>query len=130
MSDVTLFPRSIYMEIESLRLIIINNPKYKNSQKNSGKKKKKEKKKKWRCSLSKTRLRRRRSHRDCRRPRSQYDPGRVRPLFLFLGFFFSFSDEHIFSVVVVFFCCCRVSGFFFFLSCLMNTYFVLLCFLF
>ena len=82
------------------------------AKKNLGKKKKKEKKKRWRCSSSKTRLRRPRLLRDLgrsaiqagARPRSQRNPGLVRPLFLFLGFFF------------------------FFFSSLMNTYFLLLWF--
>ena len=51
MSNVALFPRGIYMEIESLRLdfypkiIIINDPKCKNSKKSGRKEKKKRERK-------------------------------------------------------------------------------------
>ena len=62
-------------------------------------KKKKEKKKKWRCSLGKTRPRQTQA---AARPRSQRDPGRMWPLFLFFFFFF-FSDEHIFFTRFFFF---------------------------
>ena len=95
------------------------------AKKNLGKKKKKEKKKRWRCSSSKTRLRRPRLARDLgrsatqagARPRSQRNPGLVRPLFLFLGFFFSLLWwTHIF-------CCC---GFLLLLSLLFRLYFILI----